>query len=411
MQKKIGLITHYLDLLSKTHQMGFSIFEGKKSIYSSSFYLGKIQQILPKFQASFAESKPDFLITEDFFIFGYLCTENLEIVIGPGLVGYYDPQERDALQVKMKTAFKQLEQKPSNRIETIENISLENFLNIICSVHCFLNQKIVHPQSLLTNPVEEESLLNQIQKKLTDFEQENQFNLEHTNTVNYEEKISYCIRHGDLDSLTSILESFSYTLKQLGPDALRHSKNANVILNSLALRAAIAGGVDSDICYRLGGLYINEIEASPSIHALSTLSVAMVKDYCRRVQQTRPREAQLNIIEDDEINRCISYVTDHFREKLTVPMIADYIGYSSEYLSTKFKKVTGKNLPHYINEKRISEAQRQLALTELSIAQISEQLSFSSQSYFQKTFKQIVGTTPLQYRKQQQITRKNEVYR
>lgn len=60
-------------------------------------------------------------------------------------------------------------------------------------------------------------------------------------------------------------------------------------------------------------------------------------------------------------------------------------------------------------KKKIEDAQKKLVLTDLSIAEISEQLSFTNQSYFQKIFKNITGTTPLKYRKQNSIIKRNEV--
>lgn len=289
-----------------------------------------------------------------------------------------------------------------------ENILLEDFLNAICVTQCFINQRIVLPQNLLTTP-SKESLLVQIQHKLQKFEKENQFENDHTNTVNYEEKISFCIKNGDLEALTELLESFSHTLNRLGPNALRHFKNASIILNSLALRAAIAGGVNSDICYKLGGLYIIEIESSVSIHSLSSVSSTMMKDYCLRVQNIHSLHTISNKINDNEINKCINYIGDHFREKLSISDIAQNIGYSPEYLSSKFKRITGKNLPHYINELKMADAQRKLVLTDLSISDISEQLSFSNQSYFQKIFKDVIGMTPLNYRKANGLIKKNKI--
>ncbi|KAF1299067.1 hypothetical protein BAU15_00020 [Enterococcus sp. JM4C] len=407
MDKKIDLLIHFFNLQTKNQKLGYSIFQNKQLIFSNSAFQESICKVLPKFQYASEESKLDFLITEDYFLYGYISSEEaLEIIIGPGTVGIFNPTELEELQNKINTTTQLLEQQVLPAAAKLENTSLEFFLHAICAAECFVNQKIVQPQALVTSPSEDDSLLIQIQSKLNEFEQENQYNNEHTNTVNYEEKIAYCIRQGDLEALKQILDSFSHTLNRLGPDALRHSKNAAIILNSLALRAAIAGGVDSDICYRLGGIYISNIEASSSIQELNVLSSTMVKDYCQRVKTVQPLQNQLDTIEDEEINRCINYISDHFREKLSVGDIAEYIGYSPEYLSTKFKKVTGKNLPQFINEKRVNEAQRQLALSDRPISDISEQLSFSSQSYFQKIFKQIVGMTPLKYRQTNNFTSK-----
>jgi AraC-like DNA-binding protein len=84
-------------------------------------------------------------------------------------------------------------------------------------------------------------------------------------------------------------------------------------------------------------------------------------------------------------------------------MIAEEVGLSPEYLSSKFKKVTGINLPNFINQKKIQEAQKLLAFTSMSLSDISESLAFSNQSYFQAIFKKVTGITPLSYRKEKKF--------
>ena len=75
---------------------------------------------------------------------------------------------------------------------------------------------------------------------------------------------------------------------------------------------------------------------------------------------------------------------------------------SPEYLSTRFKQVTQTSIPDYISRQKILEAKRLLRLTDKPLSEISEYLSFSSQSYFQNVFKKIAGITPLEYRNTQE---------
>ena len=57
---------------------------------------------------------------------------------------------------------------------------------------------------------------------------------------------------------------------------------------------------------------------------------------------------------------------------------------SKEYLSKRFKKATNTTIPDYINRQKITESKRLLRFTNKSLSDISEFLSYSSQSYFQK---------------------------
>ena len=59
----------------------------------------------------------------------------------------------------------------------------------------------------------------------------------------------------------------------------------------------------------------------------------------------------------------------------------------------------GKSFTSFVNELKLEEAKRMLLTTNKSIAQISAQAGFSSQSYFIAKFKQYTNMTPLQYKK------------
>jgi AraC-like DNA-binding protein len=97
------------------------------------------------------------------------------------------------------------------------------------------------------------------------------------------------------------------------------------------------------------------------------------------------------------------YVRENYQKRLTVEEIANEVGFSKEYLSTKFHQITGITLPTYINQQKITEAKQLLHFTTMSLSEISEYLSFSSQSYFQTIFKKISGDTPMEYRLKNKI--------
>jgi two-component system, response regulator YesN len=52
----------------------------------------------------------------------------------------------------------------------------------------------------------------------------------------------------------------------------------------------------------------------------------------------------------------------------------------------------------YLTHVRVSNAQRLLQETNLSIAEIAAQVGFSDQSYFDRRFKQAFGKSPREFR-------------
>ena len=76
------------------------------------------------------------------------------------------------------------------------------------------------------------------------------------------------------------------------------------------------------------------------------------------------------------------------------------------YLAHAFTKYTGLSPINYLLQKRIQEAKSLLESTSCSIAQISNMLGFSSQSYFSQVFKKSTGKTPIQHRNESKELRK-----
>jgi AraC family transcriptional regulator, regulatory protein of adaptative response / methylphosphotriester-DNA alkyltransferase methyltransferase len=68
------------------------------------------------------------------------------------------------------------------------------------------------------------------------------------------------------------------------------------------------------------------------------------------------------------------------------------------HLSNTIKEQTGFSPCDWINTLYLDEAKRLLATTQLTIAQISEQLSFGEATNFSKYFKKHVGISPKGYR-------------
>lgn len=72
---------------------------------------------------------------------------------------------------------------------------------------------------------------------------------------------------------------------------------------------------------------------------------------------------------------------------------------SPSYFSRLFTKSTGENFSSYLSRTKIEWAKQLLETSDLSVAQIGEELGFQEPGYFIKQFKRFEGATPLHYRK------------
>ena len=74
------------------------------------------------------------------------------------------------------------------------------------------------------------------------------------------------------------------------------------------------------------------------------------------------------------------------------------MGIPQKYLSFILKNKRGRNASKLIDEAVVYEAKRLLKYSGLSIGEISDNLNFTSQSFFGKYFKQRVGVSPSRYK-------------
>lgn len=96
------------------------------------------------------------------------------------------------------------------------------------------------------------------------------------------------------------------------------------------------------------------------------------------------------------IARLLNYINAHLSEDFTLEQLSQEVSYSEYYVCRLFKKMTGKTLTNYIQEKRIQEAACLLRSHE-PVNRAAEQVGFNNYSYFYKTFKRYIGCGPAEY--------------
>lgn len=102
---------------------------------------------------------------------------------------------------------------------------------------------------------------------------------------------------------------------------------------------------------------------------------------------------------NENLEKAVAFIEKNLKENLTIESISKGINVSKSVLYRLFHTHYGKTLGSFVNLKRIEYACTLLFDTKMSIEEISEEAGFSSASYFSKTFKKEMGTSPLKYRK------------
>lgn len=101
----------------------------------------------------------------------------------------------------------------------------------------------------------------------------------------------------------------------------------------------------------------------------------------------------------DKLRPVVDYISDHFREQITLDTLADEAMMSRNYLCSFFKKTFGITIFEYIEQERINYCTMLLDSSDLSITEIAMKAGYNSISYFNRIFKRIKGCSPRQYRK------------
>ncbi len=92
------------------------------------------------------------------------------------------------------------------------------------------------------------------------------------------------------------------------------------------------------------------------------------------------------------------YVSVHYAENNTLEHMASHMNYTPQYLSSKFKEITGETYKHFLQKTRIDVARHLLQITNMPIHDISLSVGYSDVKYFSELFKKLTKCTPRQYK-------------
>ena len=93
------------------------------------------------------------------------------------------------------------------------------------------------------------------------------------------------------------------------------------------------------------------------------------------------------------VEQALSYIHEHYMDKITVPEIASALKISDRYLSKIFYQCTHSTVMDYVHSYRINQSV--LLMTKgCSLTDIAVNVGYSSPPHYTKTFKKYMGQTP-----------------
>lgn len=97
--------------------------------------------------------------------------------------------------------------------------------------------------------------------------------------------------------------------------------------------------------------------------------------------------------------KIIEHIENNFQNKISLSKLCRELNFSLPYISKRFKLDTSLTFNQFLQKTRIEQSCRLLADTDMLIAEIANSVGYEDIKFFGKVFHQIVGTSPLKFRK------------
>ena len=210
----------------------------------------------------------------------------------------------------------------------------------------------------------------------------------------FEQKLSKAIMDGNSVDARLLATDFIRSNKAhiLSKTKIFSVKFNVVAAITLFTRYVITAGVPIPKAYAASDVYIRKVDLSKQADELYDILFESIVDFTRMVKRYRDLQNPL------WVKTCKEYIAKNLHQRIKLDDLSSLVSMNPNYLSVQFKKITGTSVKEYINIQKIKEAQFLLKSSNYSINEISVILDFASQSHLTKTFKELTGQTPLEYK-------------
>ena len=113
----------------------------------------------------------------------------------------------------------------------------------------------------------------------------------------------------------------------------------------------------------------------------------------------KPKASNSLNSENQIIRRAQQYISDHLREKLSVPLVAKMVDVSPSYLTALFHKNLQISPAEYIRRLKLQESKQMIRENSMTFTEIAAALQYSTVHHFSRQFKEKFGITPTEYAK------------
>ena len=110
-------------------------------------------------------------------------------------------------------------------------------------------------------------------------------------------------------------------------------------------------------------------------------------------------QPDLNLLDQERVGKVCAFINQHLHAPIFREDLARLLNLTPDAFGRFFRSRTGKALPTFVNELRVSRACRLLSETDAGVTQISQECGFENLSNFNRQFLRHTKRTPREYRK------------
>lgn len=197
------------------------------------------------------------------------------------------------------------------------------------------------------------------------------------------------VKNGDKGKVRAELsEVFSRVSRLPYDQAVRSLQRLELEIVQLELKNEVSGENEKEL--------LVEGRTGMQLYRLQEAFLARCFDAAEQCREKKENNPNMLLI----VEQVKALVEDNLtRKDLSVTFIAQKMYLSTNYVRSIFKEVTGEPLSSYIITQKLVRICGILKETDWSGQQIADYMGFSTKSYFYTFFKNYMGVTPSQYRK------------
>lgn len=127
--------------------------------------------------------------------------------------------------------------------------------------------------------------------------------------------------------------------------------------------------------------------------------LSLLSQYILENMETARRKAISLKVKNKKLQAALEFINKNFMKNISVSDAAAVCGLSTSRFIHLFKEECGSGFSEFLTERRIAEAKKLLAETDMKIYDAAKLCGYSGQCYFGLVFRKVTKLTPLQYRR------------